>query len=517
MKKLILPLLLAAFIVSLSFAADEKVFIKGARPLGMGGAFIAVADDENAFFYNPAGISQRRVYLLAFPLNLAARMDSETYDVVDFREKNYDDLKNFSDLYNDGKAQDLIDEINGKMAGKTANVYMALFNPAFISERIESYNQNYFNFGAGIFSYAKLDDGFLEDLPVPFSYYNYNITVAAAVPVSYRVSSLKGIGLPGSLSLGVNFKYILRYRSYDIASLVDLSEDDYKTPEFLGQGFGADFGAIYHLNDNFNLGLHVTDIFATPVKYEKRGGDDSLPDSYNSLILPEINIGFAFSPSKIFGVDFKKRFILAADLRNITDENEKLVNLPLKHLHLGCEYRFAPLAFRAGYNSGYPSVGFGIESNYVQFSYAFYGENSERYLQQQETSWRHEINLSLIIGYYNGQAVKKSVKESTPKSKKASAPKSEKKSKKKKGEAFKVQQETKSESAPEEETDPEAIPFKVTPQMRQDISRPAVITSIEVEAQNELLPANPLSVETKKPAVAKSTGTVKNTKPKTTK
>ena len=487
MKKLILLLLLAAFAVSLSFAADDKVFIKGARPLGMGGAFIAVSDDENAFFYNPAGISQRRGYLLALPLTLAGRMDSETFDVVDFRNKNHADLKNFSDLYSDGKAQDLIDKINGKMAGKTANVYMSLFNPAFISERIESYKQNYFNFGAGIFSYVKLDNGFLEGFPVPYSYYNYDITAAVEVPVSYRVSSLKGIGLPGSLSLGVNFKYILRYRSFDIASLVDLSEDDYQTPEFLGQGFGADFGAIYHLSDNWNLGLQVTDIFATPLKYEKRGGDDSLPDSYNALILPEINVGFAFSPSEIFGVDFKKRLTLAADLRNITDENEKLFDLPLKHLHFGCEYRLRPLAFRAGYNSGYPSVGFGIESNVVQFSYAFYGENPDRYLQRQETSWRHEINFSVIIGYYNGKNVKKSAKKDVKKG----APQSAKKSKKKKGEAFKIQEETKRETPVEEETDPEAVPLKVTPQMRQDISRPAVITSVEVESQYEPPPAAP--------------------------
>ncbi|MCI2428325.1 hypothetical protein LM595_01970, partial [Candidatus Acetothermia bacterium] len=32
----------------------------GARPLGMGGAFIALADDENALFYNPAGLGFNR-------------------------------------------------------------------------------------------------------------------------------------------------------------------------------------------------------------------------------------------------------------------------------------------------------------------------------------------------------------------------------------------------------------------------------------------------------------------------
>lgn len=31
--------------------------------MSMGGAFNAISDDENAFFYNPAGITQREGYL----------------------------------------------------------------------------------------------------------------------------------------------------------------------------------------------------------------------------------------------------------------------------------------------------------------------------------------------------------------------------------------------------------------------------------------------------------------------
>ena len=30
----------------------------GARPLGMGGAFVAIADDINAVYWNPAGLTQ---------------------------------------------------------------------------------------------------------------------------------------------------------------------------------------------------------------------------------------------------------------------------------------------------------------------------------------------------------------------------------------------------------------------------------------------------------------------------
>jgi len=50
-------------IFSLSFADDSKYageFLRipvGARALGMGGAFIAIADDGSSFYYNPAGVA----------------------------------------------------------------------------------------------------------------------------------------------------------------------------------------------------------------------------------------------------------------------------------------------------------------------------------------------------------------------------------------------------------------------------------------------------------------------------
>ena len=43
------------FIVSLATAQYDQLFI-GTRPLSMGGAFIAVADDANAITWNPAGL-----------------------------------------------------------------------------------------------------------------------------------------------------------------------------------------------------------------------------------------------------------------------------------------------------------------------------------------------------------------------------------------------------------------------------------------------------------------------------
>ena len=57
-----LLLLAAGFPV---FAIDTPFNFRGARPMGMGDAFTAIADDENAISYNPAGMVRLRTNRLA--------------------------------------------------------------------------------------------------------------------------------------------------------------------------------------------------------------------------------------------------------------------------------------------------------------------------------------------------------------------------------------------------------------------------------------------------------------------
>ncbi|MEI6093779.1 MAG: hypothetical protein WCQ47_08925, partial [bacterium] len=56
MKTIIIAIL---FLSSLTIFSHEYDYLyRGARPMGMGGAFTAVSDDYNAFFYNPAGLNR---------------------------------------------------------------------------------------------------------------------------------------------------------------------------------------------------------------------------------------------------------------------------------------------------------------------------------------------------------------------------------------------------------------------------------------------------------------------------
>ena len=58
MKRFLLATFLSLSVFCV-LAAEDAVSIRGVRPLAMGDAFTGVSDDQNAFFYNPAGSVQR--------------------------------------------------------------------------------------------------------------------------------------------------------------------------------------------------------------------------------------------------------------------------------------------------------------------------------------------------------------------------------------------------------------------------------------------------------------------------
>ena len=63
MKKIILGALILSLIAGTALASDtlsspDPSSVLGARPLGMGGAFVALADDANSIFINPAGLAK---------------------------------------------------------------------------------------------------------------------------------------------------------------------------------------------------------------------------------------------------------------------------------------------------------------------------------------------------------------------------------------------------------------------------------------------------------------------------
>ena len=82
--------------VAIAQSDEEPLFLfRGARPLGLGNAFEAIADDINALHYNPAGIAQIDKTLFQF---LAVRV-RVTEDLADEANTIYDFISDTIDEF----------------------------------------------------------------------------------------------------------------------------------------------------------------------------------------------------------------------------------------------------------------------------------------------------------------------------------------------------------------------------------------------------------------------------------
>ena len=92
------------FASGVSAAREEAFMIRGMRPLAMGGAFTAVSDDANAFFYNPAGVAAAEKTQLTL-LQLGLTIGDDLKKGYDWYKDNQDDLDNM-DALKDGTAEE---------------------------------------------------------------------------------------------------------------------------------------------------------------------------------------------------------------------------------------------------------------------------------------------------------------------------------------------------------------------------------------------------------------------------
>jgi hypothetical protein len=104
-----------------AFVLDQGYFAEGIRPFGMGGAFTAVSDDENAIMYNPAGLAWAKG---GFTLHAGIAADLD-----DVKDLSVDTI-----VEEDGSI-----ETNGTLLGALAfkghNFALAAFNDIDLNER----------------------------------------------------------------------------------------------------------------------------------------------------------------------------------------------------------------------------------------------------------------------------------------------------------------------------------------------------------------------------------------------
>lgn len=327
-------------------------YVVGARPSALGGAFTAVADDQNALFYNPAGLAK-------LDSKFAALADmSATFSIgsggfgamVDDFDKVAASAKGFS---SGGSTPDMIDKF-----AKIGDVVSS--RTAAMGSKLQSYwaQQRWgfaatigFDFGLGV--HAKVLPE-LADMAV-------NGDLDARIGYAHPF-------LDGKLNLGLAPYYKLRAQggraNFSLADAVD-AKQTLKSIIGIGHGVGVDFGMMVTPIEAMSptFGLAVLNVGDT--RLYKTGSslfaDVPLFSDIEVLGAPDlikqiVNVGFSISP--VDGPGFVR---LSGELREINRPSAGELK-PAFGAEAGFRSRYIRALIDGGWGNGGWSAGVELRS-----------------------------------------------------------------------------------------------------------------------------------------------------------
>lgn len=373
-------------------ASEEEFQFKCVRAMGMGNAFAAIADDGDAFYYNPAGLATiRDIRLDIQPVRFIPSYD--LYDQLKDLEQLRDDINALDESENpledpnlEAERRRLMDRMKrllnddlGIDVGFPVRVILPLhigdcgvaiggMTHAWSASRLEAQRRG---LDWSDFVMDALDDEVYYHAMVETS---YGVGAAAEIPLARSME----------LSFGVVARRIHRWRmtdADDLLGLDDILADDFQERYFdpedpwasvsEGKGYSVDAGTIGSFGDAVNLAVVVQNLMGS-VKYEGEA-DEEL--SQNIAVSGAVNLAKLSNPA-VPMLDV----ILAARV-----DSDKETQLGLE---LAWNLPLLSLSGRIGSNRGYMTLGAGIKLLFLDFDYALYGD--------QNTNW-HAFSLNLAF------------------------------------------------------------------------------------------------------------------------
>lgn len=339
---------------------------KNARALGMGGAYIAVVDDENSLFYNPAGIAKNLGFHWTI-LDVAGGVSPNALEIV----SNPTDSA-YSKLQDPATFQEGLSDLVGDplWVGGSGNssVILPFFAAAY---------------------YRDIDGSFFADNPVnPALTVNYVDDSGIALGTGWSIG--------GILQMGFALKKVSRtgirktYGAATIAEIVngggDPSEiifDEIKNTK--GTGYALDYGM------NITVPAPVSPTFSlawTNVGNTKFTATDELSTAPPSEV-SNLSVGASLMVDA-----FLVHVLPSVEFRRLLDSEAQLT----KKLHLGLEVGLPIITARAGLYQGYITYGLGIDLGLVNLDFAKWTTELGA-APGQMPSERYLVELSLRLGF----------------------------------------------------------------------------------------------------------------------
>lgn len=350
MKKIFLQLnlLIIGLISSPSLQAVERYeFFNGVRALGMGGASIAVVNDETALLSNPAGLGKLRNYFLTI-VDPEVELGADTQSVIGTK------LTAFLDPQ---KALDLTLAKTDKRLHQRAQVF-----PSFVLT----------NFGFGIFK-RYVTSAEVDSETNTFDYFHRNDTTAV---LGFNLRMFDGIVKLGANARAVNRIEADRTDIPTTETALELeTEINNETVAREGFGVATDVGLILTAPIAWLPTLAVVYRDAGTTSYNVNKGMYLSTTQRPDRTPATLDAAFAFFPiaGKNTRISFTAEMADVLDATEPADEEES--DEVMRRIHGGLELNIHDILFlRGGMNQGYWSAGLEISMYNTQLQVATYGE-----------------------------------------------------------------------------------------------------------------------------------------------
>ena len=338
--------LLAICLSSHAFARAYPNFYRGIRPLGMGNAFTAISDDENALFYNPAGLSDISALSVAL-INPVVEASKSGFDL-------YSDSEDI-DTDDSGQVADLLREYVGEHQHARVGLFPHVgLHVAQCGVMI------------GYLGQATLDTE-IRNPAWPEADTRYIVDHGPLTGVGWRIPSL-------NMRIGAAVKYIHRESLAEIYTATDIADDNFED-QFeddleKGSDLALDLGVLYTLPFDWPVKTHIGLTIQNLPEMDFGKAQDQQTQTNIGLALEK-----RFSDYKLLG---------AVDYRDLTHAIEEDDDMP-KRLHMGLEFQLPKiLSLRAGLNQGYVTYGLTLDFWIVKLDLASYSEEVGAHAGQRE-------------------------------------------------------------------------------------------------------------------------------------
>lgn len=316
-------------------ASERREFYSGVRCQGMGGACIAVTNDETALLVNPAALGKLRDFY-------GTVFDPE--HEVGYQFQGFYQEKAFSNISS-------LEDVIGALDKKRSAYYhaKAQFFPSFVGR----------NFGVGFLGNYLLDAQMSGDGTTLNTYYRNDF--AFVLGFNFRF-------FDGRIKLGFNSKIISRVE-IDNPTLSASGPLDYGTIGSEGLGLSNDVGLILTAPWSMLPTISAVARDVGNTTFNQASGVRLNTATRPNMVKQDVDVALALFP-------IHSNFVRSSwtveyrGLLTSQDEPDKT-----KLMHGGLELNFGDVFFmRAGYNQRYWTAGMELSSEHFQVQVASYGE-----------------------------------------------------------------------------------------------------------------------------------------------